>query len=138
MFTESILKKKQKQGLIRGYRVTLSSKKGQRKKLLKKVGKQKYWMEIVLQEWCEKKGYELVPEFQFLTNRKFRFDYSVPVIKLAIEYEGIYSQKSRHTTKEGYSKDAEKYTAAAVNGWKVLRYTASTYKNLTKDLEEIK
>lgn len=136
-FTTSILKKKQKQGLIRGFRITTESKKGERKKFLKKVGPQKYWMEIVLQEWCAKKGLELVPEFQFLLNRKFRFDWAIPSIKLSVEYEGIYSEKSRHTTKQGYSRDSEKYTEAAVNGWRVLRYTASNYKNLITHLQTI-
>lgn len=134
-FTTSILKKKQQQGLIRGFRITSESKKGDRKKLLKKVGPQKYWMEIVLQEWCEKRGLELVPEFQFLLNRKFRFDWAIPSIKLACEYEGIFSEKSRHTTKQGYSRDAEKYNLAVAGGWKVFRYTAANYKNLIKDLE---
>lgn len=137
MITTSILKQKQKQGLIRGFRITTESKKGERKKFLKKVGPQKYWMEIVLQEWCEKKGLELVPEFQFLLNRKFRFDWAIPSIKVSFEYEGIYSEKSRHTTKQGYSRDSEKYTAAAVNGWRVLRYTASNYKNLITHLQTI-
>lgn len=133
----TILKKKQEQGLIRGFRITSEAKKGERKKFLKKVGKQKYWMELILQEWCKDNAFLLVPEFQFLTNRKFRFDWAVPAIKLAIEYEGIFSQKSRHTTKDGYSRDSEKYTAAAVNGWRVLRYTAKNYKNLVNDLKAI-
>jgi hypothetical protein len=134
MLTERILKQKQQQGLIRGYSV---SKKGDRKRLLKKVGKQKYWIEIVLQEWCEKRGYELVPEFQFHPSRKFRFDWAIPAIKLSFEYEGIYGGKSRHTTVSGYSRDSEKYNLAAANGWTVLRYTASTYKNLKTDLENL-
>ena len=30
---------------------------------------------------------------------------------------------SRHTTVGGYAKDCEKYNAAALLGWRVLRYT---------------
>jgi hypothetical protein len=137
MFTESILKKKQKQGLIRGFRVTSSSKKGERKRALKKLGKQKYWMEIMLQEWCEERGYELVPEFQFNPSRRFRFDWAIPSIKLAVEYEGIFSEKSRHTSKQGYSRDAEKYNLGTAAAWRILRYTAANYKNLKSDLEQI-
>lgn len=134
-FTTTILKQKQRQGLIRGFRITSASKKGERKRFLKKVGKQKYWMEIVLQEWCKKNAFILVPEFQFNPARKFRFDWAVPAIKVSVEYEGIFSDKSRHTTKEGYSRDAEKYNLAAAGGWRVFRYTAANYKNLVKDLE---
>jgi hypothetical protein len=32
---------------------------------------------------------------------------------------------SHHTTNSGYTKDCEKYNAAAVLGWRVLRYTTS-------------
>lgn len=136
-FTTAILKKKQEQGLIRGFQVTSESKKGDRKKLLKKVGKQKYWMQIVLKEWCDKNKKELVAEFQFNPHRKFRFDWAIPSIKTAIEYEGIFSEKSRHTSKQGYSRDAEKYNLATSGGWKVFRYTAINYKNLIQDLEQI-
>lgn len=135
MFTEKILQQKQKAGLIRGYRITSRSAKGERKRLFKKLGKEKYWMELTLQEWAEKRGLELVPEFQFHPARKFRFDWSVPSIKTAFEYEGIFSKKSRHTTVNGYSRDAEKYNLAAAGGWKVFRYTAKNYKSLKTDLE---
>ena len=53
---------------------------------------------------------------------------------IAIEYEGIYSKKSRHTTQEGYNRDTQKYNLATTNGWRVLRYTADNYKNLETDL----
>jgi hypothetical protein len=130
MFTESILKKKKQQGLIRGYRVTSSAKKG---------SQQKYWMQIVLQEWCGKRGYKLVPEFQFHPSRKFRFDWAVtaPGVKIAVEFEGIMSQKSRHTTTIGYSNDTIKYNEASILGWTLLRYTILTYKNLKSDLEKL-
>ncbi len=71
-----------------------------------------------------------VPEYKFLTDRKFRFDWAWPEFKIAIEYEGIFADKARHTNKMGYSKDTEKYNLATINGWRVLRYTAMTYKNV--------
>jgi hypothetical protein len=137
MWTENQLKKKQKAGLIRGYRVTSSSNKGERKRLFKKVGKEKYWIEITLQEWCKEKGYELVREYQFHPKRKWKFDWAIPGIKLAVEYEGLMSAKSRHTTIGGYSNDTTKYNEAARLGWTVLRFTALTYKNLKQDLKGI-
>lgn len=136
MWSEKLLKKLVAEGKIRGYRISAKSKKPERKKFLLKFGKEKYWIEINLQAWCEKHDVNLVPEYQFMKDRKFRFDWSVPSIKLAVEYEGIFSKKSRHTTVEGYSRDAEKYNAAAGLGWRVLRYTAKTYKNLLEDLKQ--
>ena len=68
--------------------------------------------------------------------RKWRFDWAIPDIKVAIEYEGLMSEKSGHTTPTGYTSDCEKYNAAALLGWTVLRYTALNYGNLGRDLTE--
>ena len=64
-------------------------------------------------------------EYEFHPTRKWRFDFAWPDHMLAVECEGLTapSTKSRHTTNEGYSKDLEKYNAAALAGWTVLRYT---------------
>ena len=75
-----------------------------------------------------------VNEHKFDEVRKFRFDWAIPSLMIAIEFEGIMSEKSRHTTKTGYSKDTEKYNLAAISGWIVLRYTVLTYGNLERDL----
>ena len=88
-------------------------------------------------EFCNNAKLTLVEEHLFALEikRRFRFDYAVPEIKLAIEYEGIYSSKSRHTSKVGYSQDAIKYNMAATLGWTVLRYTSSTTKHIKSDLQ---
>lgn len=135
-FTTSILKQKQKQGLIRGFRITSASKKGERKRFLKKVGKQKYWMEIVLQEWCKKNAYLLVPEYEFHPKRKWRFDWAIPALKIAFEYNGIMSAKSRHTTHTGYTGDMQKINAAQDLHWKVYQFTPINYKDLIKILND--
>lgn len=136
MWTDKHLRKLLSDGKIRGYRITLLSKRHERKKFLQNNGIQKYWMEMRLQELCVNRSIKLVPEYQFLNNRKFRFDWAFPDLRIAIEYEGIFSEKSRHTNKIGYSRDAEKYNSAANRGWKVFRYTAINYKNMVKDLEQ--
>lgn len=81
-----------------------------------------------------------VKEFQFSSKRKFRFDFCIPEHLIAIEYEGIYSHqsgKSRHTTYSGYTEDAVKYNLAVVEGWRVLRYTASNVANLLTDIKQL-
>ena len=77
---------------------------------------------------------DFVSEFKFHETRQWRFDISIPSLKIAIEYEGIMSRKSRHTTIIGYTKDCEKYNAATIAGWRVLRYNAINYKSLGDDL----
>lgn len=76
-------------------------------------------------------------EYRFHPERKFRFDFAIPDYKIAIEYEGIFSLKSRHTTVTGYSFDTEKYNLAIIGGWKVLRYTQLTYTNAGQDIEKL-
>ena len=77
---------------------------------------------------------DYVTELQFNENRKFRFDWAIPSLRVAIEFEGIMSAKSRHTTVTGYTNDCVKYNLATCSGWRVLRYTAKNYLNLEKDL----
>lgn len=77
---------------------------------------------------------DYVEELEFHHQRKFRFDWAIPSVKLAIEYEGVFSKKSRHTTISGYTTDCEKYNLAQLEGWKVLRYTAKNYNDLKNDL----
>lgn len=76
-------------------------------------------------------------EYKVLQGRKFRFDIAIPDSKVAIEYEGLLSNKSRHTTLTGYSRDTLKYNLAVIAGWKVLRYTQLTYKQFLSDLNKI-
>lgn len=69
--------------------------------------------------------------------RAFLFDIAFPEIKVAIEYEGIFSDKSRHTSYVGYSRDTEKYNLAAILGWRVLRYTGINYSKALSDYRKI-
>lgn len=77
---------------------------------------------------------DFVAEYKFHETRKWRFDIAIPSMKVAIEYEGIMSRKSRHTTVTGYTKDCEKYNAATIAGWRVLRYNALNYKSVGEDM----
>ena len=78
---------------------------------------------------------DFVEELEFHPNRKFRFDWAIPSLMIAIEYEGVFSKKSRHTTISGFNEDCFKYNQAQILGWKVLRYTAKNYKDLSNDLK---
>jgi len=63
-------------------------------------------------------------EYRFDAMRKWRFDFAWPEQRVAVEIEGGLYGVSRHTTLLGYSADCEKYNRAALNGWRVLRFTA--------------
>jgi len=99
------------------------------------------------------------PERQFLFHpiRRWPFDFAWPAYRVAVETEGgvmsfpvtcdkceepverlnkrtnrrerVYAAMGRHTRSEGFRGDCIKYNAAAVLGWRVLRYTV-------KDLNE--
>lgn len=66
---------------------------------------------------------EPVREYQFDPVRKWRADFAWPDAKLLVECEGGIHSRGRHTQPEGFRKDAEKYNAAALAGWRVLRFT---------------
>lgn len=73
-------------------------------------------------------------EYKFHPERKWRFDFAYPEVKLAIEVEGgIYGQGKRcptckqrkllnHGSISGIKRDLDKYNEATRLGWAVLRY----------------
>lgn len=132
------LQKLQKGGFIKGYTVPPPVKGAAGTKAPKKGSKTKAWIALHLQAWCTVQGHALVSEHRFHPVRRWRFDWCIPAIKVAIEYEGVMSDKSRHTTVTGFSGDSEKYSQAALLGWSVLRYTVMTHKNLLSDLDRLK
>jgi hypothetical protein len=76
-------------------------------------------------------------EYKFLPDRKFRFDFYLPYYKVGIEYDGIFSDKSRHTGIVGFTRDTDKTNLAQIAGFKVLRYTAKNYKDFYNHLRTI-
>lgn len=108
----------------------------------RKGAKEKMYIHTQLLAWCQGNGFKLLIEHEFVPYRKFRFDWAVIDGHLngqykkiiAVEYEGIYSKKSRHTVKGGYDRDADKYNIASQLGWSLRRYTAATHLNITEDL----
>ncbi|NML34531.1 hypothetical protein HHL14_27325 [Paraburkholderia sp. G-4-1-8] len=63
-----------------------------------------------------------VREHQFDSVRRWRFDFAWPDVRLAVEVEGGTWTGGRHTRGSGYAADCEKYNAAALAGWRVLRF----------------
>lgn len=94
------------------------------------------WMWGQLVAWSLKSGIEVVKEFPFHAERGWRFDFALPAKMVGIEYEGIFSKKSGHTTQKGYVKDVEKYREAEVIGWTVFRFTAKDYRKVIETIEK--
>lgn len=71
---------------------------------------------------------EVVTEYRFHPIRQWRFDFAVPSIKLAVEYNGHGSTGGghigRHASVTGMSGDCEKMNEAQRLGWRVVQFTA--------------
>lgn len=68
-------------------------------------------------------GLDVVKEFRFHPTRKWRFDYAIPAILMAVEVEGGVWTGGRHTSGKGFLGDMEKYNEAALLGWCLIRTT---------------
>lgn len=68
---------------------------------------------------------ECVREYRFHPKRRWRFDYALPAVKIALEVEGGVWTRGRHTRPQGFLNDIEKYNTATLLGWRVFRTTPS-------------
>lgn len=87
--------------------------------------------------WSQENGHILKEEFKFSPERRWRFDWAIEEIKLAVEYEGtIFDPNGDHRSVKGMSRDIEKYNEAQNLGWTVLRFTCINYKTLVTALKK--
>lgn len=64
-------------------------------------------------------------EYRFHDTRRWRFDFAWPERNVAVEIEGGVWTRGRHTRGKGFENDCEKYNAAVLLGWRVLRFTGA-------------
>lgn len=95
------------------------------------------WIHWQLKYYCLDEKIEFEKEYYFAKPRKFRFDFALPKYKIAVEYDGVMSEKSGHTTLVGMSSDNEKINLAISLGWRVLRYTVITYERVLQDVKKL-
>lgn len=74
---------------------------------------------------CQAHKLTPVREYRFDLTRRWKFDFAWPSKKVAVEIEGGSWNGGRHTTGAGFEKDCEKYSEAAVQGWRVIRVTTA-------------
>lgn len=75
--------------------------------------------------WTYVGGPELVREYRFDESRRWRADFAWEKARLLIEIEGGVWNRGRHLTPRGFMNDAEKYLAATLQGWAVIRLVDS-------------
>jgi len=72
---------------------------------------------------------EFEREYRFHPVRKWRFDFADPQRKIAVEVEGGIFTNGRHSRGSGMRSDMEKYNAATMLGWRVLRFFSDDVKS---------
>ncbi len=83
--------------------------------------------ELVKLNLRELPGYE--QEYIFHPTRKWRFDYSWPELKVALEIHGGVFSNGRHTRGVGFSEDKVKMNSAQLLGWLVIEATTTQVKS---------
>jgi very-short-patch-repair endonuclease len=71
----------------------------------------------------------VVREFRFHAQRKWRFDFALPDVKVAVEIQGGAWTNGRHVRGKGFLGDMEKFNAAAADGWKVFCFSPQQIRN---------
>lgn len=133
----------QKEGKIRGFKAPpVTAPPAGLPKGPSSMPKTKAAFKMALEYLCKDYGLPLFHEQMFHGKRKWRFDFLIPWVDingksspLALEYEGLISDKSGHTTIRGFTDNTDKYREAALAGIIVLRYTALNYTQATNDLK---
>jgi very-short-patch-repair endonuclease len=78
-------------------------------------------------------------QYRFDSVRQFKFDFAIPEYRIAVEYEGGTWTGGGHVRGKVYSSNCEKYNLAAIQGWRVLRYTSDVLAtNPGKIIDDIK
>ena len=67
-------------------------------------------------------GLKFETEFKFCPSRRWRFDFVIKQLNIAIEVEGLVG---RHRSIGGFLGDMRKYNAATIYGWRLIRTTRS-------------
>jgi very-short-patch-repair endonuclease len=67
-----------------------------------------------------------IKQHKFHPIRQWRFDFSWPEVKIAVEIQGgTFMRRGGHNTGIGQVMDHEKSRAAVISGWRVLQFSTS-------------
>ena len=99
---------------------------------IKKAERYAWFLPMLKERWPD-----AVAEFRFHPTRKWSADFAIPSERLLIEVEGGIFSGGRHTRGAGFMGDMEKYNAAAMLGYRVLRYSPTQLKGHRKIIADI-
>ena len=92
--------------------------------------------EAILSQHLRTLKIEFEQEFKFHPTRKWRADFHLKGRKILVEVEGGIWSNGRHTRGKGYLGDLEKYNAATMMGYQVIRFSTEQVKS-GKAIEQI-
>ncbi|MFN4186709.1 MAG: DUF559 domain-containing protein [Acinetobacter johnsonii] len=92
--------------------------------------------EAILSQHLRTLKIEFEQEFKFHPSRKWRADFHLKDKKILVEVEGGIWSNGRHTRGKGYLGDLEKYNAATMMGYQVIRFSTEQVKS-GKAIEQI-
>jgi very-short-patch-repair endonuclease len=140
------IKKLKEQGKIHGFTITENKKEpltGTNGKIVSKHfpkrSKEKDFIAWNLFVWAQEQRVQLMEEYRFDEDRRFKSDWAIPELKLLIEYEGGIFDRTGiqgHTHPKGIQRDIEKYNLAQQLGFIVLRFSLLNYKTLPQALKK--
>jgi hypothetical protein len=82
---------------------------------------------LLFKKHLEELGLGWNEEWQFHPTRKWRLDFVLyrdrALTGIAVEIEGGIWSRGRHTRGKGFQADLDKYNAAVMKGWRVLRFS---------------
>lgn len=82
--------------------------------------------------WCGVRGFPApTTEHIFARPRRWRFDLAWVDLKVAVEFQGGLYNRGRHVRPAGFAADCEKFSEAAIRGWKLLLATYPQVKDGT-------
>lgn len=138
------LERLKKENKIRGYSLPTGKPRQEPRgkivaKHFKRSDDKKDWIASNLLYWCNSQVVQLTEEYLFdeTRERRFKFDWAIVSLKIAIEYEGgLLNPRSGHRSVTGINRDVTKYNLATMQGWRVLRFTSENYKTLLQALKK--
>ena len=110
------------------YRSKFPIKKGKKRRVVKGQRVQSEG-EVTLARDLRALKIRFEQEYKFHTERNWRADFWITGSKILVEVEGGIWSGGRHTRAKGYLGDMEKYNAAAILGFKVLRFDTQQVKS---------
>ncbi len=110
------------------YRTKFPIKKGNRRRSVKGQRVQSEG-EVALARHLKALKIAFEQEYKFHAERNWRADFLITGTKILVEVEGGIWSGGRHTRGKGFIADMEKYNAAAILGFKVLRFDTQQVKS---------